>query len=188
MPEAPSSVRGLYPRILGDRWHDLAETVRQLHAPGGVQAVGRFRIRRGNWLARILAARARLPAQSDGVDVRLLVTSLPHHEEWVRLFGETPFGTLQWAVDDFLVERIGQCEVQFELEVIDGALHYRTRRVSLRWGSLRLPLPRWLAPCVTASETAEGAILRIHVEVTLPAIGLLIAYDGVLTSIEAKPC
>lgn len=183
---APSS--GLYAQILGDHWRDVAASVRHLHDARGIHAAGSFRVRRGNRLARILAWLLCLPAEGDVVHLRLTVMPSPNREEWQRFFAETPFLTSQWAQGGCLVERVGLSETYLHLAALDGALHYRTRRVALRLGPWRLPVPRWLAPRVTASESPEGANVRVHVDVVLPVIGLLIAYDGLLTSIETRSC
>jgi hypothetical protein len=47
-------------------------------------------------------------------------------------------------------------------------------------------LPRWLAPRVEAWEKPDGHIVNVSVEVRLPLLGLLIAYEGSLTRIEAN--
>jgi hypothetical protein len=53
---------------------------------------------------------------------------------------------------------------------------------------LRIPLPCRLSPYVAAWEKAVGDTNQIHVtvDVTLPLLGRLIAYDGILTQIEAQ--
>jgi len=188
MDNSLASNSGMYAQILGTQWSKVAESVRRLHDPRGVHAVGSFRVRGGNRLARFLAWLGRLPTACDAVSLRLTVSPLlTDREQWLRLFGQVPFKTLQWANDGCLVERVSRSETHLKLDAIDGALHYRTRCVALRLGPLRFQLPRWLAPRVTASETQEGAGLRIHVDVVLPIVGLLIAYDGVLTRIETNP-
>jgi hypothetical protein len=90
--------------------------------------------------------------------------------------------------DRLLVERMGIMEMRFRLEVAGGALSYQTVSAVLGFGSLRVPLPYRLSPCVTAWERAVGDMNRIHVsvDVTFPLIGRLIAYDGILTQIEAQ--
>jgi Domain of unknown function (DUF4166) len=91
-------------------------------------------------------------------------------------------------VDGLLAERMGIVEMRFRLEVAGGALSYKTVSASLLFGSLRIPLPYWLRPCVTAWEKAIGDMSQIHVsvDVTFPLLGRLIAYDGMLTQIEAQ--
>ncbi len=50
-------------------------------------------------------------------------------------------------------------------------------------GSLRIPLPRWLAPTVTAREALgwQTAETDISVRVSLPVLRLLISYEGLMT-------
>jgi hypothetical protein len=181
---------GLYPQVLGADWHSLAEPVRRLHTPGAiVRAAGTFRVRRGtNRLARLLAWLACLPAECDSVDLQLVVTPMGDTEEWRRHFGGRPFATIQGARGGLLIERTGLTELWFELDVVDGALRYQSTRSALRLAFVRVPLPSWLSPRVQASETQMAGMVSVSVEVWLPLLGRLIAYEGTLTSIETKPC
>jgi len=182
----------LYLDLLGDRWTTLSERVRRLHAPGAtVHASGTFCVRRGaNWPARLAATLLGLPAECAVVAVHLVVTPGGHREEWRRHFGAggRPFVSTQYANNGALIERIGFSEVRFQLDVVAGALHYQSTRVWLRAGFLRLPLPRWLSPRLKASETADETGVRVAVEVCAPLLGRLVAYDGLLTDIEAESC
>ncbi|MGH9854520.1 MAG: DUF4166 domain-containing protein, partial [Blastocatellia bacterium] len=133
--------------------------MRRLHGSSGtVRAVGVFQVRHGsNRLARTLARLARLPAAGEAVDVRLQVTAREEDEEWRRTFAGRPLVSVQSNQSDgLLVERMGVVEMRFRLEVAGGALNYQTVSVALRFGSLRVPLPHWLSPCVTAWERAVG--------------------------------
>jgi uncharacterized protein DUF4166 len=188
MKQAAEPTTGLYERLLGATWDNLPELVRRLHQACGIRAEGSFRVRRGNRFASGLAWLAQLPAACDAVELLLTVSPSSGREQWQRLFARRAFTTMQWADNGCLIERVGLSEVRLRLQVIDGALHYRTERVVLRLGPLRVPLPRWLAPRITACETPDGSHLRVHVDVVLPLVGLLIAYDGVLTKIETMPC
>jgi hypothetical protein len=181
---------GLYEALLGAGWHGLAEPLRRLHTPGVVvRAAGTFRVRRGtNRLARLLAWLARLPTECDSIDLQLVVTPIADEEEWRRHFGGRPFVTMQAARDGLLIERSGLSEVRLQLSVVDGALRYQSMRAALCVAFVRLPLPRWMSPRVQASETEVAGVVSVSVEVCLPLLGRLIAYEGTLTSIEAKPC
>lgn len=81
-----------------------------------------------------------------------------------------------------MIERVGPVEMQFELRVVSGVLVYRELGTVLRLGPARLRLPRRWPIRVAASETPAGPD-RIHVsvEVTVPILGLLLAYDGTMT-------
>lgn len=104
------------------------------------------------------------------------------------MFAGHPLVSMQYERGGFLVERMGVVEMRFLLEVAGGALNYQTVSAALRIGSLRVPLPGRLSPCVTACEKAAGDMNQIHVsvDVTFSLIGCLIAYDGILTQVEAQ--
>jgi hypothetical protein len=181
----------LYQKLLGASWPDLDVALRRLHdSRETVRAVGLFRVRRGNnILARALARLTRMPEAGEAVDVRLRVTAREGAEEWSRTFAGRPLMSAQSdRSSGLLVECMGIVEMRFRLEAVDGALNYQTVSVALRLGSLRIPLPYWLSPCVTAWERATGDTNQIHVsvEVTVPLLGRLIAYDGVLTLVLAR--
>jgi len=185
---APSK---LYQKIIGASWPNLDVAVRRLHDSGEtVRAVGVFRVRHGsNRLARALARLGRLPAAGEAVDVWLQVTAREGAEEWRRTFAGCPLVSSQSDRGvGLLVERMGIVETWFRLEAVGGALKYQTASVALRIGSLRVPLPYWLRPCFMAWENAVDDTNQIHVtvDVTLPLLGRLIAYDGILTLVEAQ--
>lgn len=185
------SPSGLYPKLLGASWPDLDVAMRRLHSSGEtVRAVGVFRVRHGrNMLARAMVRLARLPAEGEAMDVRLQVTAREEGEEWRRTFSGHPLVSMQYdRVDGLLAERMGIVEMRFHLEVVSGALSYQTVSVALRFGSLPVPLPYWLSPRVTAWERNVGDVNQIHVsvDVTFPLIGRLIAYEGMLTQVEAQ--
>src|SRR5262245_53879297 len=191
METSHCSSSGLYAKLLGDSWLNLDDAVRRLHASRRpVQAVGVFRVRRGsNWLARTLARLARLPAAGEAVDIQLLVTAWGGGEKWQRSFAGKPFATLQSGrPDGLLAERMGLVELRFRLQVVGGALAYQTTSAALCLGSLRVPLPRWFTPRVEAVEKAvsDKGQIDVSVDVHLPWLGCLIAYDGTLTCVEAQ--
>jgi uncharacterized protein DUF4166 len=136
-----------------------------------------------------MARLARLPAEGEAVDVRLQVTAQEEWEEWRRTFAERPLVSMQSTRGaGLLVERLGIVEMLMRLEVVGGALSYQTVSATLRLGFLRVPLPYRLSPYVTALEKAVGDTNQIHVsvDVTLPLLGRLIAYNGILTQVEAQ--
>ena len=45
---------------------------------------------------------------------------------------------------------------------------------------LALPIPRWLTPHANADTFVENGMYRFHVEFSLPAIGSLVSYQGML--------
>ena len=105
-------------------------------------------------------------------------------ETWHRRFGDRGLVTRQWEEQGRLVEQIGRIQFVFALGAVDGGLQFRQVAARVAWGRWRVPLPRWLAPLVSARAWADDG-LRVKVEVTAPVAGLLCAYEGVLTKDEA---
>jgi hypothetical protein len=83
-----------------------------------------------------------------------------------------------------MAERTGPFELLFRLSVRGGALAYEQEGAFLRVSSLRVRLPRLLAPRVEAWERADEGGVRVSVCVTAPLAGLLIRYEGLVETEE----
>lgn len=183
---------GLYQRLLGAAWNELAAPVRRLHsAQGSVARVGLFRVRWGEGrLARFLARLGRLPTAGEAVSTRLEITTDSERETWRRDFAGTQVVTCQReSPAGVLAERFGLLEFRFRLCVIDHALCFHQVGVVLCLGHLAVPLPRWLAPQIAARAWAKknSATVQVAVRVDFPLAGLLVAYEGSMGSEELKP-
>lgn len=182
---------GLYARVLGPSWADLADAVRRLHdAAHSVRGEGTFRIRHGRGrLCRLLARTLGLPLSSDGTRTRLTVVPTEDGERWERSFDGRPFVSTQWKVAPGLLgERVGALELQFRLRVLDGALVYEQVAAALHAGPCRLSLPARLAPRVAAQETPAGPTrTQVHVTVSAPFFGLMLSYEGLVEIGEPQP-
>ncbi len=176
---AEERVSALYSRLLGGDWMNLNERVRWAHSTGAAKR-GMFRITHGtSWLARWAVRSSHLPHAANAAEASLKITADDVGERWERSFNGETFATHQWDSDGMLVERFGAWELQFTLRVERGALVYEQCGARLCVGSLRLPMHRASAPFVEAREWAEDkARVCVTVKVTLPIVGLLIAYDG----------
>ena len=189
-PRQPAST-ALYPRLVGAAWSALAEPLQRLHLGlETVHASGIFTVRHGTrLLARLLAAILRLPMAGEDVPIRLVVTPHRHGERWQRLFAERSLMSEQYAgPGGCLVERFGLLDIWFRLAVVDGTLCFRQESVGLSYGALRVPLPRWLAPQITAREWAiPGQVcVQVAVSVSVPLVGLLLAYAGAIALEEVQ--
>ena len=174
----------LYARIMCDNWFRLAEPIRVLHSKCATTSVhGWMRVEHGRHpLAGILARRLRLPRSSAAVHAELTVTPVDGGERWLRTIGAERLETWQHQSDSSeLSERFGCLEFRFRLAAADGRLVFVQREAALRFSARRLRLPRWLAPRIEAHEDAADARrVRVRVRITLPVVGLLIAYDGLI--------
>jgi hypothetical protein len=181
---ATDAPRGLYARLLGSSWPQLAEPVRLAHATEStVCACGRLRIAHGRGrVARVLAALLRLPRPSGAAETRLVVTSRGGVEEWLRSFDDRRLDTRQYQTGHCeLGERIGVLEFRFRLEASAGSLVFRQLEAAVVVGPVRVRLPAAWAPRVDAREDPAGAHqIGVHVRVVLPALGPLLTYDGTI--------
>ena len=180
-PEVP---RGLYARLLGSAWLQLADPVRFAHATEStVCGRGRLRVEHGRgYVARLVAAVLRLPRASGAAETRLVVTSRGDGERWRRTFENRRLDTRQYATGEGeLGERIGVIEFRFRLEISEGSLVFRQVDAAVVFGSVRVRIPKAWAPRVEAREDPAGARrIGIHVCVVLPAVGPVLTYDGIV--------
>lgn len=74
----------------------------------------------------------------------------------------------------------GLVAASFDIETHDGALRMRSRAVGLRLGSLRMRLPRPIAPRIQLTERFDEATARQHVRLTIdaPVLGRVYEYGG----------
>jgi hypothetical protein len=180
---------GRYERLVGEGWGGLDEPVRRFHARAGgaaARAAGTFAVRRGTGRAACTLARLLgLPEAGEAVPLLLSVTPHGGGERWRRRFAGRDFVTEQHAHAGLLMaERVGPFELLYRLTAEGGALAYRQEAAALCAGRLRLRLPRRLAPRVEARERAGegGRGVRVSVRVTAPLVGLLIEYEGLVTT------
>ncbi len=83
-----------------------------------------------------------------------------------------------------IVDRLGSpalVEAWFTARVTDGALRLVSRRVAVRAGSLRVVLPRVVAPVVALTERYDDArdAQTVSIVVRVPLIGRVYQYAGI---------
>jgi len=189
LPTTAPPAPGLFQQLLGHAWDQLDPEVRKLHEfEQTTRAAGRFYVRQGRWPSSWLAWIMGLPAAHEGIELRLEVKAEMGREIWRRSFGNQPMVSWQSQhVGGWLTERVGQFEIDFRLTVVDGALHYDSIAARVCLGPLRIPLPLWLSPKITAREASwrrshvpdeEG--IAVDIEMRLPFFGHFISYGGQL--------
>jgi hypothetical protein len=182
----------LYCRLLGEAWQRLDERIRCFHSGNSpVHGRGVFRVEQGSSrLARALARLVGMPRPGGRVELTLDVSAESSGEQWRRSFAGRPLVTLQsQRQDGLLVERVGIMEMRFRLDVVNGALCYQSTGAAFRLMGIRLPVPSWLSPRIRALESAapQADQIQVSVEVQLPLVGRLIAYEGSITRVGAQP-
>jgi hypothetical protein len=147
-----------------------------------------LRIQRGSHpLARLLATLLRLPRAAEAAPTHLTVTACGNGQRWRRTFNRRRLETVQYALHTGgLAERYGALEIRFDLRPSAGGIRYVQRQAAVHLGSRRLHLPPALSPRVEAREEPALSGVSVSVCVSLPAIGLLVAYDGLIEIEEAR--
>ncbi len=83
------------------------------------------------------------------------------------------------AASEWLVrERFGPVSVDMALVTDEGCLRYRVRR----WAIFGIPLPLFLGPRSNAVESVENNVFCFDVTVSLPLLGLIVRYHGLLAA------
>lgn len=147
---------------------------------------GRLRVTQGHHgVARALARLLRLPRPGEAVETQLVVTPCQGGERWLRTFGDQPFDTLQRRTRGGVTERFGLVELTFRCDVDGGVTEFHQVGAALVIRPLRIPLPRACAPAVAAREDRPtGHTRHIDARITLPIVGLLLAYSGTIETEE----
>lgn len=175
----------VYRRALGSKWAVLPESVRNLHdfiGDGGY--AGTATVQRGAFpLARLLGGIMRFPPSGE-YPVHVEFEDHGGKEIWIRDFGGHCFSSElgQWGAADGggVIERFGPMRFCFDLSVDATGL----RMVLRRWSILGIPMPLWLGPRISASETAEGEDFIFDVDVAMPLVGRVVHYRGRLKPLD----
>jgi hypothetical protein len=135
---------------------------------------------RSGRLRRAVAKILGLPAEADASPVSVVIRPDGDGECWDRRIGDSSLKSRQCSSGPLLSERFGVLELLFQLRAVEGAIHYVQEAARVGVGSLRVRLPRWLAPRVRAREEAVGNRSSVRVEIELPLVGLVLQYHGLI--------
>ncbi|AVH41084.1 DUF4166 domain-containing protein [Agrobacterium tumefaciens] len=172
----------LFRQLLGPAFDDLPPRLRELHdSKDPRQWSGVAEIRRGQgMLARMISALVGFPQAGKQIPVSVTFTPEKGKERWTRNFGGRRFSSRQSAgrsKDQYLLaERFGVVTVALAL-VLDGG---RLALIPRRWHLLGVPLPGFLLPKGQSFEFEKNGRFHFDVEISLPFIGLVVAYKGTL--------
>jgi len=175
----------VYRRLLGSAFDTLPPRIRQLHDSVALRRwAGHADIRRGRgMLARIIGAIFSFPAAGSRVPLTVTFSPKADGERWTRNFGGKVFSSLQscgTGRDEYLlVERFGIAAFSLAL-VVDGG---RLCLIPRRWSVLGVAMPRFLLPTGPSFETEVGGIFCFNVEISVPFVGMIAAYKGVLEAV-----
>ncbi|HEY0411670.1 MAG TPA: DUF4166 domain-containing protein [Allosphingosinicella sp.] len=172
----------LYARVMGAAFGALPPAVRDMHDFGrDAGAAGEGRVERGRGpLARLLAAAMRFPPK--GVwPLHVAFAERGGAETWTRDFGGHRFSSALSQDGNRVVERFGPLRFAFDLPSGPEGLEMRLHG----WSAFRIPLPRFLAPRISAREWEEDGRFRFAIAAALPMVGRIVSYSGWLVPAPA---
>jgi hypothetical protein len=174
----------LYQRILGESWQSLPLPIRRLHSVTSTSTfTGRCAVDRGrNPIAWLVAELIGFPKRGGDQNIEVKLSVDGEGERWVRNCGRRMFssvqhpgsGRAQWLVR----ETFGPVAVDMALVTDSEGLRYVPRR----WSFFGIPLPLWLGPRSTATESVEDGKFKFDVAISHPITGLIVRYRGTLTA------
>lgn len=167
----------------GDQFSNLHPLLQELHTTGG-RLTGNVEISYGKGIAGIIGSRLAKKMSFPEKGTHQLTINISHDSNdlhWSRCFDEqTPVNSLFKPIGNidqgYWLESTGPLQMRLTVEIIDGGWFWRCLKVNF----LGLPIPRWLIPRANAYKIIENGQYRFHVEFSLPLIGSLVSYHGLL--------
>lgn len=179
----------VYREVLGARWADVSSRVRgshlsaeELHAECLLDIAGA-----SNAAGRCIARLVSFPAARSAAQVSLTIRAVPEGELWEREFPDCVLRSVQSAGNGgFLVDRFRYIAFWFRLEAAAGGIRHRHTRTYLHWGALALRVPMMLSPRILSFEEPDAVeeASRITVHVTMPVLGHLLTYKGIVRPVK----
>lgn len=169
----------LFPALLGDEaWHALPPAVRAMHgAAARLEASGIADVTGADHLpARCLRRLLGLPAPGPQQALALTIKRCGTRETWTRRFtGRKMQSVLDRRTGSpLLYERLGPARLGFALCRDGDAIDWQLRSLHV----LGMPMPRALRGRVLSRSGMRDGRYHFLVDVHLPLLGRLIAYDG----------
>ena len=134
--------------------------------------------------AALIARLFGMPRAAEDVPVTVTMRCDKDKETWTRQFGHRRMESRLRAIKPGVVrESFGPFDFDMKVWVEGGVLSMTI----VGWRLGPLPLPAWLAPRSTATETQDDAgRFRFEVPISLPLIGRLTYYSGWLSEEEVE--
>jgi hypothetical protein len=171
----------LYARAMGPAYDPLPPAVRDLHqfcADSG--AAGEAMVSRGRGLVvRLLARLMRFPPEGQW-PLHVAFAGRDGCEAWTRDYGGHVMASVLSDRPGGVVERFGPVRLAFDLVPRPDGLDMKL----VGWSVLAIPLPRFLAPRIAASEREENGRFRFDVSASLPLVGQVVRYSGWLVPVR----
>jgi hypothetical protein len=179
----------LYRELLGEQWNHVSPKVKNSHLSGEVlraqcclDVVGS-----PNFLGKIISRIVSFPAPTKGANVHLHIRSSPEGELWERIFPDRNLQSVQSQCPaGYLIDRFGLMAFWFRLETLRGGILHNHMRTYIGLGIFNLRLPMFISPKVVSHEEPDPdeEASRIKVSVSLPMVGHLLTYSGIVRPVK----
>lgn len=175
----------LYKRVLGESFESLPAAIKEAHSFDREQHLeGRADVTGNKTMpGKLLLWLLRLPRPGKNLPTSVIFRRDQDGEVWHRKFGQDGFVSYLSAVTHkpgCILERKDGVSAVIRLEAVAEGLRWRV----LSFRLFGLPLPSVLAPSIEAVERDIGGRYHFEMTITLPLVGLFIAYQGWL---EPRP-
>lgn len=168
----------LYRTLMGSAFSQLAPAVQAFHSLRGTHELdGWVRTEApASLAAKLLAWCIRTPLRATEGPIRFELTADVGMETWTRRFpSDTMRSTLSLGSGG-LTEHLGAARLWFDLAESNGSLTMRLTRMTF----LGIGCPRWALPAIVAEESGTDNQLNFTVRASLPFIGQVVGYQGLL--------
>ena len=167
----------------GSQFNDLHPRLQHLHLHGGTLN-GDVNIQYGKGLAGLIGKRLGHKLHLPSAGTHHLSVAISHHSDglhWNRLFNQgrevrslfKPVGNKQ---NGYWLETTGPLTMQLTVDIRQGGWYWHCLNMKV----FGLPLPMRLLPKANAYKLIEDNQYRFHVEFSLPVLGSLVCYSGLL--------
>jgi hypothetical protein len=169
----------------GDEFLKLNPLLQELHQYGGTLS-GVVDLEYGSGLAgfigRRLAPKLGLPILSGKIDFEVNISHANGVLTWDRQFYKNHKMSSVFAAhgqypDGYWSESTGKFSLELGVEVREGGWYWIQRKVKF----MGVQLPLWLFPTSQAYKRIKNGMYEFSVTFTLPFLGKLVSYSGVLT-------
>jgi hypothetical protein len=173
----------LVQKWFGDQFYQLHPLLQKLHLEGG-QLIGDAEISYGKGLAGFIGRRLGRKMDLPDAGVHPLLIIISHDREglhWGRIFGnrtqvKSLFKPVGCIDQGYWVETTGSLVMRLTVDINHGGWFWRCLEISF----LGISIPRWLMPRANAYKIIENGGYRFYVGFSLPIVGLIISYQGLL--------
>jgi hypothetical protein len=170
----------------GEAFKNLHPMLQALHTHGG-KLNGTVHIEIpsgvGGMIGKRLAKKLGVPTEGATHNLEVTISHENGSLQWNRCFDNatymrSTFKPVATIANGYWLENTGPLAMLLTVDTRDGGWHWRC--LSMRF--LRVPLPLWLFPNSKAYKIIEGDKYRFYVGFSLPVLGNVLSYSGLLMS------